>query len=73
MSSNRLQRWFNPDARDERCVTDRTYIRAHEGWLYLTVNFGLISRKSSGWSAQFQMTKDIVQNALLMTVWRREL
>ncbi|HHO3834878.1 TPA: IS3 family transposase [Escherichia coli] len=71
MSPNRLQRQFNPDAPDERWVTDITYIRTHEGWLYLAVVVALFSRKIIGWSMQSRMTKDIVLNALLMAVWRR--
>ncbi|EFT3778959.1 IS3 family transposase [Salmonella enterica] len=71
VSPNRLQRQFNPDAPDERWVTDITYIRTHEGWLYLAVVVELFSRKIIGWSMQSRMTKDIVLNALLMAVWRR--
>ncbi|QHO79876.1 IS3 family transposase [Enterobacter hormaechei] len=71
VSPNRLQRQFNPDAPDERWVTDITYIRTHEGWLYLAVIVDLFSRKIIGWSMQSRMTKDIVLNALLMAVWRR--
>ncbi|HHZ5902958.1 IS3 family transposase [Escherichia coli] len=71
VSPNRLQRQFNPDAPDERWVTDITYIRPHEGWLYLAVVVDLFSRKIIGWSMQSRMTKDIVLNALLMAVWRR--
>ncbi|WP_418795418.1 IS3 family transposase [Raoultella ornithinolytica] len=71
VSPNRLQRQFNPDAPDERWVTDITYIRTHEGWLYLAVVVDLFSRKIIGWSMQTRMTKDIVLNALLMAVWRR--
>ncbi|HFQ8571813.1 TPA: IS3 family transposase [Escherichia coli] len=71
VSPNRLQRQFNPDAPDERWVTDITYIRTHEGWLYLAVVIDLFSRKIIGWSMQSRMTKDIVLNALLMAVWRR--
>ncbi|MGC6555895.1 IS3 family transposase [Escherichia coli] len=71
VSPNRLQRQFNPDAPDERWVTDITYIRTHEGWLYLAVVVDLFSRKVIGWSMQSRMTKDIVLNALLMAVWRR--
>ncbi|WP_430488358.1 IS3 family transposase (plasmid) [Salmonella enterica] len=71
VSPNRLQRQFNPDAPDERWVTDITYIRTHEGWLYLAVVADLFSRKIIGWSMQSRMTKDIVLNALLMAVWRR--
>ena len=71
VTPNRLQRQFNPEAPDERWVTDITYIRTHEGWLYLAVVVDLFSRKVIGWSMQPRMTKDIVLNALLMAVWRR--
>ena len=71
VSPNRLRRQFNPDAPDERWVTDITYIRTHEGWLYLAVVVDLFSRKIIGWSMQSRMTNDIVLNALLMAVWRR--
>ncbi|HGG8783032.1 IS3 family transposase [Enterobacter cloacae complex sp. SYL001] len=71
VSPNRLQRQFNPDAPDKRWVTDITYVRTHEGRLYLAVVVDLFSRKIIGWSMQSRMTKDIVLNALLMAVWRR--
>ncbi|SVJ70617.1 integrase catalytic subunit [Klebsiella pneumoniae] len=52
-------------------MTDITYIRTHEGWLYLAMVVDLFSRKVIGWSMQPRMTKEIVLNALLMAVWRR--
>ncbi|EBG6827795.1 IS3 family transposase [Salmonella enterica subsp. enterica] len=70
VAPDRLRRQFNPDAPDERWVTD-TYIRTHEGWLYLAVVVDLFSRKVIGWSMQPRMTKEIVLNALLMALWRR--
>lgn len=71
VTPNRLQWQFNPEAPDERWVTDITYIRIHEDWLYLAVVVDLFSRKVIGWSMQPRMTKDIVLNSLLMAVWRR--
>ncbi|EJO8274080.1 IS3 family transposase [Salmonella enterica] len=71
VAPDRLRRQFNPDAPDERWVTDITYIRTHEGWLYLAVVVDLFSRKVIGWSMQSRMTKEIVLNALLMALWRR--
>ncbi|EJO8274528.1 IS3 family transposase [Salmonella enterica] len=71
VAPDRLRRQFNPDAPDERWVTDITYIRTHEGWLYLAVVVDLFSRKVIGWSMQPRMTKEIVLNALLMALWRR--
>jgi putative transposase len=68
---NRLQRQFNPATPDAVWVTDITYIRTHEGWLYLAVVLDLFSRKVIGWSMQSRITKEIVLNALLMAVWRR--
>ncbi|CAD5789279.1 transposase insF for insertion sequence IS3A/B/C/D/E/fA [Escherichia coli] len=71
VTPNRLQRQFNPDSPDKRWVTDITYIRTHEAWLYLAVVVDLFSRKVIGWSMQLRMTKEIILNALLMAVWRR--
>lgn len=64
VTPDRLHRQFNPEAPDEHWVTDITYIRTHEGWLYLAVVVDLFSCKVIGWSMQPRMTKDIVLNAL---------
>ena len=53
-------------------MTDITYIKTHEGWLYLCVVIDLFSRRVVGWSAQARMTTDLVLQALLMAVWRRK-
>ena len=68
---NRLQRRFATMAPDDAWVTDITHIRTHEGWLYLAVVVDLFSRKVVGWSMQSRITKELVLNALLMAVWRR--
>lgn len=71
VTPNRLQRQFNPDSPDERWVTDIIYIGTHEGWLYLAVMVDLFSQKVIGCSMQRRMTKEIVLNALLVAVLRR--
>ena len=53
-------------------VTDITYIRTHEGWLYLSVVLDLFSRQIVGWSMGERMTRDLAIGALLMAVWRRK-
>ena len=68
---NRLQRRFATMAPDDAWVTDITHIRTHEGWLYLAVVVDFFSRKVVGWSMQSRITKELVLNALLMAVWRR--
>lgn len=49
-------------------VTDMTYIRTWQGWLYLAVVLDLYSRKVIGWSMKPTLAKDIVLDALL--IWR---
>jgi putative transposase len=52
-------------------VTDITYIRTHEGWLYLAVVLDLFSRQLIGWSMRSRIDSELAINALLMAVWRR--
>jgi putative transposase len=53
-------------------VTDITYLRTHEGWLYLAVVLDLFSRQVIGWSMQSRIDRELVLNALLMAAWRRQ-
>ncbi len=69
---NRLQQQFTMDKPDRAWVTDITYIRTYEGWLYLAVVMDLYSRKIIGWSMKTTLAKEIVLDALLMAVWRRK-
>jgi len=69
---NRLKQQFNVKRPDEAWVTDITYIRTYEGWLYLAVVIDLYSRIVVGWAMQASMTTDLVLNALMMAVWRRK-
>lgn len=69
---NRLQQQFLVDRPDVAWVTDITYIRTYEGWIYLAVVMDLYSRKIIGWSMKTTLAKEIVLDALLMAVWRRK-
>lgn len=69
---NRLQQQFTVSKPDETWVTDITYIRTHEGWLYLAVVIDLYSRAIIGWSMKPSMATEIVLDALLMATWRRK-
>lgn len=69
---NRLQQQFTVSKPDAVWVTDITYIRTHEGWLYLAVVIDLYSRAVIGWSMKPSMQTEIVLDALLMAVWRRK-
>ena len=68
---NRLQRQFTVSRPNEAWVTDITYIRTWQGWLYLTVVIDLFARKVVGWSMKPTLAKELVLDALLMAIWRR--
>lgn len=69
---NRLEQQFKVPAPNQVWVTDITYIRTHEGWLYLAVVLDLFSRQVIGWSMQSRMEAGLAIDALLMAVWRRQ-
>ncbi len=72
VADNTLNREFDVDAPDQFWVTDITYIRTHEGFLYLAVVIDLYSRRVIGWSMQGRTYADLPLQALLMAVWRRK-
>ena len=65
---NRLQREFTVAQPDQVWVTDITYIRTHEGWLYMTVVIDLYSRVVVGWSMNSTMSTESVLDAMMMAV-----
>jgi len=71
VAPNQLQRQFQHDEPDQAWVTDITYIRTLEGWLYLAVVLDLHSRAVVGWSMGPRMQTSLVLDALMMAVWRR--
>lgn len=71
VAPNKLQRAFTVEQADTAWVTDITYIRTWQGWLYLAIVLDLFSRKVVGWSMKPTLAKEIVLDALVMAVWRR--
>jgi putative transposase len=72
VADNTLNREFDVDALDQFWVTDITYIRTHEGFLYLAVVIDLFSRRLIGWSMQGGTYTELPLQALLMAVWCRK-
>ncbi|MEY8174910.1 IS3 family transposase [Burkholderia multivorans] len=72
VAANVLNRDFAPDAPNKVWVTDITYIRTYEGWLYLAAVMDLYSRQIVGWATRSTMTSDLVLQALLAAVWKRK-
>jgi putative transposase len=69
---NQLQRQFTYDVPDQAWVTDITYVRASEGWLYLAVVIDLHSRLVVDWSMQSRMETRLVLDALTMAVAEKD-
>ncbi len=72
VAPNQLERQFQHDEPDHAWVTDITYIRTHEGWLYLAAVLDLHSRAVVGWGMGSRMQTSLVLDALTMAVWRRK-
>jgi len=68
---NHLQQCFIASKPNALWVTDITYIRTHEGWLYLAAILDLFSRKVIGWSMSHRMTRQLALDAFYMAVARR--
>ena len=66
-----LQREFTVARRNVAWVTDITYIRTWQGWLYLAVAMDLFSRRIVGWAAGPTIRGELVPDAVLMAVRAR--
>ena len=72
LTPNTLQRGFTVQRSNKAWVTDITYVRTWEGWLYLAVVIDLYSRRIVGWSTKPTMARELVLDAILMAVRRRK-
>jgi len=71
-SPNHQARQFKVSEPNKVWVTDITYIRTYEGWLYLAVVLDLFSHQVIGWSMKPRMSSDLAIDAMLMAMWRRK-
>lgn len=72
IASNKLNREFTVHSPNQVWLTDITYLRTWQGWLYLAVVLDLYARKVFGWSMKPTLAKELVLDAILMSVWRRK-
>lgn len=72
VAANHLDRHFNPDTPNRFWVSDITYVRTYEGFLYVATVLDLFSRRIVGWSMDKNMDRHLVIKALLMAVWKRQ-
>lgn len=68
---NHLERNFSATEAHQKWVTDITYIRTGEGFLYLCVVKDLFNSDTVGWSMSAVQNRDLVIQAVLAALWQR--
>lgn len=68
---NLLNQQFKVDAPDQVWVTDITYIRTLQGWLYLASIMDLFSRKIIAWKVENHMRKELPLEVLRQAILLR--
>lgn len=66
-----VRREFSADGPNRAWFADITYVRTHQGWLYLAVVMDIWSRMIVGWSMSDRMTAGLADDALRMAIARR--
>lgn len=66
-----VRRDFSAGGPDEAWFADITYVRTHQGWLYLAVVMDVWSRKVVGWSMGPRIDAELADDALRMAIARR--
>ena len=67
---NHLKQCFLTHKPNESWVSDITYIRTYEGWLYLATVIDLYSRKIIGWATGHRQSTSLIIEALKKTTHR---
>jgi len=70
IAENTVDRNVSPSRKNETWVSDITYIKTEESWLYLAVVEDLYTRKIVGWSMSDRMDSRLVVDALEMAIQR---
>lgn len=68
---NHLDRQFSAEEPNRKWVTDITYIRTGEGWLYLCIVKDLCTGIVVGWSMSSRQDTQLVLQAVLMALWQK--
>ncbi|WP_126284697.1 IS3 family transposase [Burkholderia stagnalis] len=72
VAPNLLERRFDGWRPNQAWVSDITFVRTGEGWLYLAAILDLASRRIVGWSMSERINADLVCQALRSAYWQRK-
>ena len=71
IAPNVVKRRFTATAPNQLWVTDITYVRTWEGWLYLAVILDVFSRRVVGWAIASHLRTELIEEALAMALGER--
>lgn len=71
IAANRLLEMAAPSGSDQVWVSDITYVRTVEGWLYVAAVMDLFSRRIVGWAFAHHLGTELVAAALAMALLHR--
>lgn len=66
-----IKRDFSATAPNQAWFADITYVKTHQGWLYLAIVMDVFSRMVVGWSMGPHITAELADDALRMAIERR--
>ena len=69
---NVLNRNFVTNAPNKVWVSDITYIKTKQGWVYLCIIIDLFSRRIVGWECSDRINNELVLHTFLKTYWQRK-
>ena len=72
VAPNRLARHFQATAPNRVWLSDITYLRSEEGWLYLATVLDLYSRRIVGWAMEPTLDRSLTLGALQMAISQRQ-
>ena len=71
VADNLINQAFNPEKANQVWAGDVTYLRTHEGWMYLAIVMDLYSRRIVGWSMDRWISRHLAIDALHMALGSR--
>ena len=66
-----LKRCFRTTNANQAWVSNTTFIRTRQGWLYLAIMLDLYQRKVIGWAMSDRNDTKLVSDTLMMARWRQ--
>lgn len=71
VSKDLVRREFNPDRKNQIWASDVTYVKTHEGWLYLCIVMDLFSRRIVSWRVSNENDTKLITSSIQDAINKR--